>query len=85
MKSLLLFLIQILWLRLIGHVILSWRMAAGVRNDVVVRAYAAIGQILDPFMRPLRRVVPQVGMLDLTPLVALIILFILQTLINRLL
>ena len=51
MKSLLLFLIQILWLLLIGHVILSWLMAAGVRNDVVVRAYAAIGQILDPFMR----------------------------------
>ena len=58
LKSLLLFLIQILWLLLIGHVILSWLMAAGVRNDVVVRAYAAIGQILDPFMRPLRRVVP---------------------------
>ena len=85
MKTILLFLIQILWLLLIAHVILSWLIVAGVRNDVVVRAYAAVGQMLDPIMRPLRRVVPQVGMLDLTPLVALIILFILQTFINRVL
>ena len=33
---------------------------------------------LDPLYRPLRRVIPMAGMLDLTPLVAIIVLIILQ-------
>ncbi len=33
-----------------------------------------LGQITEPFLAPLRRVVPRVGMLDITPLVAIILL-----------
>lgn len=78
MKSLALAIIQVLLLAILAHALLSWLIVAGVRNDVVVRLYQTIGNALDPLYRPLRRVIPMVGMLDLTPLVAIIVLIILQ-------
>ena len=70
--------IRVLLLAILAHALLSWLIVAGVRNDVVVRLYQTIGNALDPLYRPLRRVIPTAGMLDLTPLVAIIVLIILQ-------
>ncbi|MCY4448602.1 MAG: YggT family protein [Chloroflexi bacterium] len=78
MKALALAIIQVLLLAILAHALLSWLIIAGVRNDVVVRLYQTIGNALDPLYRPLRRVIPTAGMLDLTPLVAIIVLIILQ-------
>ena len=78
MKALALAIIQVLLLAILAHALLSWLIVAGVRNDVVVRLYQTIGNALDPLYRPLRRVIPTAGMLDLTPLVAIIVLIILQ-------
>lgn len=78
MKALALAIIQVLLLAILAHALLSWLIVAGVRNDVVVRLYQTIGNALDPLYRPLRRVIPMAGMLDLTPLVAIIVLIILQ-------
>ncbi len=78
MKELAIAIIQVLLLAILAHALLSWLIVAGVRNDVVVRLYQSIGAVLDPIYRPLRRVIPMAGMLDLTPLVAIIVLIILQ-------
>ena len=78
MKALALAIIQVLLLAILAHALLSWLIVAGVRNDVVVRLYQTIGNVLDPLYRPLRRVIPMAGMLDLTPLVAIIVLIIIQ-------
>jgi len=78
LKALALAIIQVLLLAILAHALLSWLIIAGVRNDVVVRLYQTIGNALDPLYRPLRRVIPTAGMLDLTPLVAIIVLIILQ-------
>lgn len=78
MKELAIAIIQVLLLAILAHALLSWLIVAGVRNDVVVRLYQTIGNALDPLYRPLRRVIPTAGMLDLTPLVAIIVLIILQ-------
>ena len=78
MKELALAIIQVLLLAILAHALLSWLILAGVRNDVIVRLYQSIGTVLDPIYRPLRRVIPMAGMLDLTPLVAIIVLIILQ-------
>lgn len=78
MKELAIAIIQVLLLAILAHALLSWLIVAGVRNDVVVRLYQTIGSALDPLYRPLRRVIPTAGMLDLTPLVAIIVLIILQ-------
>ena len=78
MTALALAIIQVLLLAILAHAILSWLIIAGVRNDVLVRLYQTIGMALDPLYRPLRRVIPPMGMLDITPLVAIIVLIILQ-------
>lgn len=78
MKDLALLIINVLFLTILAHALLSWLLLAGVRNDTVIRLYQTIGMVLDPIYRPLRRVIPAAGMLDLTPLVAIIVLIILQ-------
>ena len=74
--------ITLLLLAILAHALLSWLIIAGVRNDVVVRLYQSIGMVLDPIYRPLRRVIPTVGMLDLTPLAAIFGLIILREMIR---
>ena len=84
MKSLVLAIIQVLLLAILAHALISWLIIAGVRNEMVVRLYQSIGMALDPLYRPLRRVIPTVGALDLTPLAAIIALVVLRELIGRL-
>lgn len=79
MRELALAVIQVLLLAILAHALLSWLIIAGVRNEIVVRLYQSIGSALDPLYRPLRRVVPTVGMMDLTPLAAIFLLIILRS------
>ena len=67
-------LLDILWIILIANVILSWLIVANVRNDLVRQLYASTNQLLDPILRPLRRVIPPMGMMDITPLVAFVLI-----------
>ena len=39
--------------------------------------------ITEPVLAPLRRVVPRVGMIDITPMVAILVLFFIQQLISQ--
>jgi YggT family protein len=52
---------------LIVYAILSWVQAHSVLYDV-------IGRLVAPLLRPLRRMVPLVGGMDLTPLILLVLL-----------
>ncbi|HDP89016.1 MAG TPA: YggT family protein [Thioalkalivibrio sp.] len=52
-------------------VIISW-VAPGTRNPVGALA----ASLTEPLMRPLRRVIPPFGMIDITPMIAILILFI---------
>lgn len=54
--------------------ILSW-FPISPNNSFVVVLY----QVTEPFIAPLRRVIPMLGMIDITPLVAMIILQIVGT------
>ncbi len=53
------------------QVIISW-ISPGVHNPLASLAHS----LTDPLLRPLRRIIPPAGMLDLTPMVALLLLFI---------
>lgn len=68
-----------IWIRAIGYtlyfailarVIVSWILPGRTDNPIV----AFIIQITDPILAPIRRVLPQMGMFDLSPMVALILL-----------
>lgn len=56
---------------LILQAVLSWVSPGGYGNPVAGLLYS----LTEPLLRPLRRIVPPVGMLDLTPMVAIILLY----------
>lgn len=84
MKTLALNVIQLILLIIIAQAMLSWLIAAGMRNDPIIRAYQTLNLALEPLFRPLRRVLPPMGMFDLTPIAAIFILVVIRALIIRL-
>ena len=75
-------LLDVLWWIIIVQAIMSWLLAFNVinlYNDTVRAVWQALEKITDPIYRPIRRVMPNFGALDLSPLVVLLILFILST------
>ena len=43
-------------------------------NDFVVAVYRSINSLLDPVLSPIRRMLPQTGAIDFSPLVLIILL-----------
>ena len=71
----------LMWIVLI-QVILSWLFAFNVINphSQGVRNFAnALNRLLDPLYRPIRRVLPDFGGIDFSPLVILLIITLLRT------
>ena len=48
------------------------------RNDFVQAVWKAVNAVLDPVLRPVRRLMPDTGSIDLSPMVLIIGLVILQ-------
>jgi len=69
---------DVLTLAIFLRAILSW-FSPGPTNMLVSILY----QVTEPLLAPLRRIVPRVGMLDLTPLVAIILLQLIGSLLLR--
>ena len=59
----------LLWLAILGRVIISWirPMGGDPLSNLLIR-------ITEPILEPIRKVVPPLGMFDLTPMIALILL-----------
>ena len=67
----------------IAQVILSWLVAFNVvntRNQFVYLVGNALYQLTEPFLRPIRRILPNLGGIDLSPLVLLLLVFFLRNL-----
>jgi len=74
--------LDIYWWIVIASAIFSWLYAFGVvnpRNQVVAAIGRMLYQLTEPALRPIRRFVPNFGGLDITPVILLLIIF----LINR--
>ena len=73
-------LFQILILAIIARALLSW---FPVRPGNPFYALAVIlHQITEPILAPLRRIIPMIGMIDISPLVAMLLLGFLQRVID---
>ena len=70
-------LFQFASLAILARVILSWLPAAGVRIDPYHPIIRFLYQITDPILDPLRRFTT-IGMMDLSPIAALILLRVIQ-------
>ena len=82
--SLLVSAIQIyIWL-LVGSALLSWLLAFNVlnsRNQVVYTIADFLYRITEPALRPIRRFVPNLGGIDISPVVLILLLIFAQNLI----
>ncbi|MBE7471607.1 MAG: YggT family protein [Anaerolineae bacterium] len=75
---------QVLWWAILIRVLLSWLPMANVRIDPYNPAIRFLYSLTDPILEPLRRFTT-IGMIDLSPLVALLLLdFLRQILISML-
>ena len=66
-------LFTLLWAAILGRVIISW-INLSPDNPIVVLLYG----MTEPILAPIRRVLPSMGMIDLSPMVALIVMMIIQ-------
>lgn len=74
-------LLNVVWWIIVIQAILSWLIAFNVintSNDMVRSIWYALQRMTEPLYRPIRRILPDFGALDLSPLVVLLIVYILQ-------
>jgi YggT family protein len=69
--------IEVLSFLIFVRVILSWFIIS-TRNRVVITIYQVLHQITEPILGPLHRIIPNIGMIDITPVVAIILLYIID-------
>ena len=75
-------LVWVLIAAIFARVLLSWiPMGDGSQLNPLV---AIIYQITEPILAPLRRIIPRIGIFDLTPTIAIIILYVILNVINQL-
>ena len=80
------FIIQIFSILILIDVLGSWVLVANVRlPDVVLRLLQVISQLTGIILNPIRRIIPNVGGLDLSPIVALLLLQVLQKALTQML
>ena len=66
---------------IIVWVVTSWLVAFDVinlRNNFVRMLYDVLNRLTEPVMRPIRRLLPNLGGLDLSPLVVFVLIMVIQ-------
>ncbi|MGB3245930.1 MAG: YggT family protein [Sulfitobacter sp.] len=73
--QILMLLLNIVYFVVIAHVIMSWLInfqVLNLRQPLVAQIWDGLNRLLDPIYSRVRQIVPQMGGLDLAPLVVLI-------------
>lgn len=81
--SIAILLLNVLWWIIIVQAILSWLLAFNVLNtsSPMVRSIAvALDRLTAPLYRPIRRIMPDFGGIDFSPMVVLLLILIIQKL-----
>ncbi|SDX86375.1 YggT family protein [Citreimonas salinaria] len=79
--QILMLILDIVWFIIIAHVIMSWLInfqVLNLRQPLVAQIWDGLSRLLEPIYAPIRRILPQMGGLDLAPLVALIAVYALR-------
>ena len=74
-------LLNVVWWIIVVQVVLSILLAFNVintYNEFVASLWQGLNRLTDPMYRPLRRILPNTHPLDLAPMAALVILYILR-------
>ena len=73
--------LNVIWFFIVAHFIMSWLISFNVLNlhqPIVGQIWQGLNRILDPIYSRIRQFIPNMGGLDLAPLVALLIVAALQ-------
>jgi len=73
--------LNVVWFIMIAHIIMSWLInfqVLNLRQPLVAQIWYGLNNLLEPVYGRIRRFLPPTGGLDLAPLVAFIVLIILQ-------
>ncbi|PLP56771.1 hypothetical protein CYK37_23450 [Mesorhizobium loti] len=73
--------LDLYWWIIIASAIFSWLFAFNVvnpRNQVVSTIGNALYRLTEPALRPIRRILPDLGGIDISPIILLLILFFLR-------
>ena len=66
---------------LIGSAVMSWLVAFNVvnmRNDIVRGIWSFLYAVTEPALRPIRRILPNLGGVDISPIILLLLIFLIQ-------
>jgi YggT family protein len=72
------FFFNVLSIAILGRALLSW-FDPGLRSSIGKILY----EITEPIVGPIRRLLPSLGMFDISPIIALLLIRLLSTLIQR--
>ncbi|MBU2607484.1 MAG: YggT family protein [Alphaproteobacteria bacterium] len=81
-----LFLLNIATWIIIVQAVMSWLVAfkvLSIQNPTVRSIWGGLERVTEPVYAPIRRIIPPLGGLDLTPMAVLLLIFFLQRLIVR--
>lgn len=70
-----LLILDVIWFLIIAHVILSWLInfqVLNLRQPIVASIWDGLNRLLEPAYSRIRRFMPDLGGIDLTPLIALV-------------
>ena len=84
-RTLRLFCLVIYFWIIIAGVVLSWLIAfevVNIRNAQAVSFTRLLDKVTDPVYRPLRKHIPSIGGMDLTPMIVIFSIIILKNLVN---
>ena len=76
-----LLILQLYWWIVLAMIIMSWLISFNVintRNQFVEAVWRILNQLTEPVLRPIRRVMPNLSGLDLSPIILFIILFFIE-------
>lgn len=79
-------LLDVLWWIIIIQAVMSWLIAFNVvntRNQFVSTVWDFLYRITEPALRPIRNMLPNLGGIDISPIILLLLIFFIQSVITR--
>ena len=70
---------------ILGFVVQYMSMQGSGAPETLVRLYEVVFSLTEPVLGPIRRMLPQTGMIDFSPLVVMVILVVIQYVVRALL
>ena len=79
------FIITLLTVAIFARVILSFviPMAGARPHPLLISVYTVVNQVTEPILAPIRRLLPTFGRFDFSPMVALVVLYLIRVVLDN--